>query len=94
MADASRSFFSKNQRHNDITANVKDRVCVGELPSFYQRPYYLSIYRFTHSFSIDRLKQVFFPMNGRALGSLLSTTNVAIEAIPHIRADLDHSCSG
>ena len=34
--------------------------------------------------SIDRLKQVFFPMNGGALGSLLFTRNVAIEAIPQI----------
>ena len=30
------------------------------------------------------LISVFFPMNGRALGSLLSTRNVAIEAIPQI----------
>ena len=45
------SFFSNKRRHHDITATVKDNLSVSELCLFYQRPYYLRIYRSLSTFS-------------------------------------------
>ena len=38
--------FCNKWRHDDITAIVKYHLCVSQLPWFYQRPYYLRIFRF------------------------------------------------
>ena len=46
MADASSRFFSNKWRHHEITDIVKDHLCVIQLPWFYQRFYYLDIFRF------------------------------------------------
>ena len=44
--DVSESLFSNKWSHPDITAIIKDHLCVSQLPWFYQRPYYLSFFRF------------------------------------------------
>ena len=46
MADAFSSLIRNKGRHHDITANVKNHLCVSQLPLFYQRPYFLCIFRF------------------------------------------------
>ena len=46
MADVFSSLFRNKWRHHDITAIVKNHLCVSQLPLFYQRPYFLCIFRF------------------------------------------------
>ena len=45
MADVFSSLFRNKWRHHDITAIVKNHLCVSQLPLFYQRPYFLCIFR-------------------------------------------------
>ena len=44
MADVFSSLFRNKWRHHDITAIVKNHLCVSQLPLFYQRPYFLCIF--------------------------------------------------
>ena len=61
MVDASGSFFSNKWRQHDITAIVKNRLCVSQLPWFHQRPYCLSIFRF-----MSTLREIWIlPINSR-----------------------------
>ena len=53
MTDDSSSFFSNKWRHHDISATVKDHLCVSELSLFYQRPYYLRFFR-----SLSTLREI------------------------------------
>ena len=45
MAGVFSSLFRNKWRHHDITAIVKNHLCVSQLPLFYQRPYFLCICR-------------------------------------------------
>ena len=44
------SFFNNKRRYRDITATVKDNLCVSELCLFYLRTYYLRIFRSLSTF--------------------------------------------